>query len=207
MVWTGWPSIFPKHPIRQVVSRCSIHFFLLQIILVENSQFGKELNQLCPQTAAMTFALPGRFEPPVTVIMLSPGVTGASLLSVSIGSQHIVWLVYTVRWEQWISSAVGSIRSDTVFILIQCTVYITRKNRENGNKNTCENLCWIIMGETWATPRLDPSRISSHTAGSRGLKQRKQLRVTWSERKKKAESHVVWKTENSWESRGLKERK
>ena len=34
--------------------------------------------------------VPGRFEPPVTVIMLSPGVTGASLLSVSIGSQHIV---------------------------------------------------------------------------------------------------------------------
>ena len=76
-----------------------------------------------------------------------------------------------------------------------------------GTNYTCENLCWIIMGETWATPRLDPSRISSHTAGSRGLKQRKQLRVTWSERKKKAESHVVWKTEKSWESRSLKERK
>ena len=38
---------------------------------------------------------------------------GASLLSVSIGSQHIVWLVFTVRWEQWISSAIGSIRADT----------------------------------------------------------------------------------------------
>ena len=36
----------------------------------------------------------------------------ASLLSDSIVSQHIVWLVYTVRWEQWISSTVGSIRSD-----------------------------------------------------------------------------------------------
>ena len=37
----------------------------------------------------------------------------SSLLSDSIVSQHIVWLVYTVRWEQWISSTVGSIRSDT----------------------------------------------------------------------------------------------
>ena len=35
------------------------------------------------------FEVPGLFEPPVTVIMLSPGIV-ASLLSVSIGSQHIV---------------------------------------------------------------------------------------------------------------------
>ena len=65
--------------------------------------------------------VPGRFEPPVTVIMLSPGVSGASrhlgfvasLLSVSIGALHIDWLVFTVRGEQWISSTTGSIRSDT----------------------------------------------------------------------------------------------
>ena len=38
----------------------------------------------------LVFRVPGLFEPPVTVIMLSPGVSGASLLSVSIGSQHIV---------------------------------------------------------------------------------------------------------------------
>ena len=52
--------------------------------------------------------VPGRFDPAVTVIMLSPGGVWrfasprlhlgiiASLLLVAIGSQHIVWLVYTV---------------------------------------------------------------------------------------------------------------
>ena len=46
----------------------------------------------------------------------------ASLLSVSIGSQHIVWLVYTVRWEQWISSSIGSIRPDSGR-LTTCTLF------------------------------------------------------------------------------------
>ena len=39
----------------------------------------------------------------------------ASLLSVSTGSQHIVWLVYTVPWEQWISSSIGSILPNSMF--------------------------------------------------------------------------------------------
>ena len=51
----------------------------------------------------------------------------ALLLSVSIGSQHIVWLVYTVWWEQWTSSTIGSIRPDSylktqLFSLLKETV-------------------------------------------------------------------------------------
>ena len=39
----------------------------------------------------------------------------ASLIWVSnsIGSQHIVWLVYTILWEQCISSSIGSIRPNS----------------------------------------------------------------------------------------------
>ena len=44
-----------------------------------------------------------------------------SLLSVSIGSQHIVWLVYSIQWDQWISSTIGSIRPNTG----QCTTILT----------------------------------------------------------------------------------
>ena len=56
----------------------------------------------------------------------------ASLLSVSIGSQHIVWLVYTVQWEQWISSTIGSIRrkwASTVHILLDHPAHYSPRHR------------------------------------------------------------------------------
>ena len=65
----------------------------------------------CTVYTVQAYTVQGRFEPPVTVIMQHAVTQGdwrfasprlrlgivASLLSVSIGSQHIVWLVYAVQ--------------------------------------------------------------------------------------------------------------
>ena len=65
-----------------------------QVVLIQQSQWS------CSRPGFWRFASP----------RLRLGIV-ASLHSIV--SQHIIWLVYTVQWEQRISSTVGSIRSDT----------------------------------------------------------------------------------------------
>ena len=56
MVWTGWSSIFSKHPFQKVALILFILFF--KIILEENnSKCSKELNQFCPPNSSNDLCL------------------------------------------------------------------------------------------------------------------------------------------------------
>ena len=56
MVWTGWSSIFSKHPFQKVALILFILFF--KIILEENnSKCSKELNKFCPPNSSNDLCL------------------------------------------------------------------------------------------------------------------------------------------------------
>ena len=74
----------------------------------------------------------------------------ASLLSVSIGSQHIVWLVYTVWWEQWICSSICSIRPNSVTRLRAAASIIQYKyDQKSDIKISLKSKCSIFYLLLW----------------------------------------------------------
>ena len=82
------------HTVLYVITVIILHnvFFSPQIAIKFIADYG--VREMFYFLGGSSYMVPGLFVPPVTVIMLSPGValrvTSASLLSVSIGSRHIV---------------------------------------------------------------------------------------------------------------------